>query len=265
MGQSLKKLSKNGAPKNEVNEKDRKRDKEICLKPLSALEAYRFIQGRKFRLATNVALTLPSDNEEALRFNDSIKLLKKIFDSNYSAPVTKLLTCGGARVLEIGTSGGSWLNEISIKFPMSIFLGMDVSTIFNPDCLPENCAFLEHNYHDGIPFPDDIYGSPTHIVDAGPATERFILATCKCLQVNGLNPDIVHTIPEKLKRLNIKNIQVAERPLSLSRHNAITGDQMISEQNLLLKTVEAYRVIMKVAIGCTDEEYDKLKRDIAME
>ncbi|CAG8573971.1 21508_t:CDS:2 [Cetraspora pellucida] len=225
MGQSLKKLSKNGAPKievkNEVNEKDLKHNKEICLKPLSALEAYRFIQGRKFRLAPNVALTLPSDNEEALRFNDSIKLLKNIFDSDYSAPVTKLLTCGGARVLEIGTAGGSWLNEISIKFPMSIFLGMDVSTIFNLDCLPENCAFLEHNYHDGIPFPDD--------------------------------------------RLNIKNIQVVERPLSLSRRNAMTGDQMIGEQNLLLKTVEAYRVIMKVAIGCTDEEYDKLKRDIAME
>ncbi|CAG8810221.1 31641_t:CDS:2, partial [Racocetra persica] len=219
MGQSLKKLSKNGAPKNEVNEKDRKHNKDIYLKPLSVLEAYRFIQGRKFRLATNVTLTLPSDNEEAIRFNDSIKLLKQIFGSNYSAPVTKLLTCGGARVLEIGTFGGSWLNEMSIKFPMSIFLGLDVSTVFNPDCLPENSAFLEHNYHDGIPFPDDvicsfltfdyvyqqsvspkfreslfdnhlneicrvlkpggwieIYGSPTNIVNAGPATEQFILA-----------------------------------------------------------------------------------------
>ncbi|CAG8731784.1 26372_t:CDS:2, partial [Racocetra persica] len=83
--------------------------------------------------------------------------------------------------------------------------------------------------------------------------------------VNGLNPDIVRTIPERLKRLNLKKIQVVEKPLSLSHRNMISGEQLMDEQNLLLKTVEAYRVIMKVAIGCTDEEYDKLKSDITAE
>ncbi|KAF0445556.1 S-adenosyl-L-methionine-dependent methyltransferase [Gigaspora margarita] len=293
MGQPLKK-----PVKNETNEKCNKQNEETYLKPLSALEAYKFIQGRKFRLAPNVALALPSDSEEAIRFNESINLMKNLFGSNCSAPITKLLTCGGAKALEIGTGGGHWLHNMALEFPTSIFLGLDVATIFNQDYLPENSAFLEHNYHEGIPFPDntfdyiyqhsisakfreslfddhlcemsrvlkpggwmEIYGSPTHIVDAGPATERFIIGACKCLQVNGLNPSIVRTIPEKLKRLNIKNVQVVERPLTLSRRNKNQDEQNL----LLIRTVEAYRVIMKVAIGCTDEEYDKFKMAIATE
>ncbi|CAG8714771.1 42817_t:CDS:2 [Gigaspora margarita] len=257
MGQSLKK-----PVKNEINEKPKKQDKEIYLNSLSALEAYRFIQGRKFSLAPNVAFTLPSDNQEAIRFNESIKLKKKLFGSHFSAPVTELLTCGSAKVLEIGTVGGFWLADMAREFPMSTFMGLDITTIFNPDHLPENSAFLEHNYHEGIPFPDNVYGAPTQIIGAGPATEKFISAARECLQINGLNPDIVRSIPEKLKTLNLKKIQIAEMPLSLSRRSF---DQLEDEQNLLLQTVEAYRVIMKVAMGCTDEEYDKLKNNIAIE
>ncbi|CAG8443531.1 14347_t:CDS:2 [Dentiscutata erythropus] len=289
--------------KGAMNKRSSIQNEETYLRPLSVFEAYRFIQGRRFRVTPNAVLTLPSDSEEAIRFNGSIKLKKKLFGSNYSAPVTKLLTCGSAKVLEVGTGGGHWLSDMALEFPMSVFLGLDLSTICNPDYLPENSAFLEHNYHDGIPFPDDtfdfifqhavsakfrenlfnahlsemsrvlkpggwieVYGSPTHIVDAGPATERFISSARKCLQINGLNPDIVRTIPEKLKRLNIKNVQVAEMPLSLSRRNKISDDQIEeNDQNLLLRTVEAYRVIMKVAVGCTDEDYDKLKKEVSIE
>ncbi|CAG8471869.1 21741_t:CDS:2 [Gigaspora margarita] len=260
MGQSLKK-----PVKNDIIEKPKKQDKEIYLKSLSALEAYRFIQGRKFSLAPNVALTLPSDSEEVIRFNESIKLMKQLFGSNFSAPVTELLACGSAKVLEIGTVGGFWLADMAREFPMSTFMGLDITTIFHPDHLPENSAFLEHNYHDGIPFPDNVYGAPTQIIGAGPATEKFISAARECLRINGLNPDIVRTIPEKFKTLNLKKIQIAEMPLSLSRRDTISFDQLEDEQNLLLQTVEAYRVIMKVAMGCTDEEYDKLKKNIAIE
>ncbi|KAF0445555.1 S-adenosyl-L-methionine-dependent methyltransferase [Gigaspora margarita] len=297
MGQSLKK-----PVKNEINEKPKKQDKEIYLNSLSALEAYRFIQGRKFSLASNVAFILPNDNQEAIRFNESIKLKKKLFGSHFSAPVTELLTCGNAKVLEIGTVGGFWLADMAREFPMSTFMGLDITTIFNPDHLPENSALLEHNYHEGIPFPDntfdyifqhsisakfrenlfndhldemfrvlkpggwmEVYGAPTQIIGAGPATEKFITAARECLRINGLNADIVRTIPEKLKTLNLKKIQIAEMPLSLSRRDTISFDQLEDEQNLLLQTVEAYRVIMKVAMGCTDEEYDKLKYNIAIE
>ncbi|CAG8655956.1 4726_t:CDS:2, partial [Cetraspora pellucida] len=93
-----------------------------------------------------------------------------------------------------------------------------------------------------------IHGTPTEIIGAGPATQRFMLA--------------VRTIPDKLRSLNVKNIQVVEMPLLLS-HNGATDEQIDDE--LLLRTVEAFRVIMKVAIGCTDEEYDKLKRNVGLE
>ncbi|CAG8780480.1 6592_t:CDS:2 [Cetraspora pellucida] len=249
MGQSLKKPVKNGI--NGVAETSKKSNEETYLKSLSVLEAHRFIQGRKFCLAQNASLALPRDNEEAMRINKVTKLIKVLFGSNYSAPVTEFLTCGGAKILEIGTGGGLWLSEMSIEYPMSIFLGLDITTIFNPMYrVLQPGGWME------------IHGTPSEIIGAGPATRRFMLAVRQCLQINGHNPDIVRTIPEKLRSLNVKNIQVVEKPLLLSRNGA--PDEQIDDE-LLLRTVEAFRVIMKVAIGCTDEEYDELKRNVGLE
>ncbi|CAG8555178.1 19337_t:CDS:2 [Gigaspora rosea] len=83
--------------------------------------------------------------------------------------------------------------------------------------------------------------------------------------MNGLNPDVISTIPKTLKTLNIKNIQIVEMPFPLSSLNVISGDQIEDEQDFLLRAIEAYRVIMKITMGCTDEEYDKLKKHIAIE
>ncbi|CAG8664731.1 13078_t:CDS:2, partial [Racocetra fulgida] len=128
----------------------------------------------------NVPLILPNDSEEAIRFNASINLNKKLFSSNYSAPVTKLLEC--AR---------------------------------------------------------------------------------KCFRINGHDPDLMDTIPEKLKTLNIKKIQVVEMQLPLSHRKVTSGDQ--DTQDFLLRTVEAYRVILNASEGFSNEEYDELKRKIAIE
>ncbi|CAG8521697.1 21724_t:CDS:2 [Dentiscutata erythropus] len=302
MGQSTskffgKKNDKNVAVKGNTYKDDRKNDqiefdKEPPTLTFSVIDAHRFIEGRRFRIATNVTYTFPSDCKEATRFNESMKLMKRLFDSSYSTPVEKLLI-NGAKVLEIGTSGGFWLTDMSKQYPMSTFLGLDTSTIFNPECLPENCAFLEYNYFDEIPFPEnhsissskfrgnlfdthlieitrvvkpggwiEIFGTPSEIVNAGPATKTFVESMLKCFHFNGLNPNLVRTFPRKLKSLNIKNIKVVEVPFYLSPNHPISKNK---GQELLLATAESLRVMIKLTVGYTDEEYDVLIKNIIKE
>ncbi|CAG8635674.1 24521_t:CDS:2 [Gigaspora margarita] len=193
-------------------------DKEPPSLTFSVLDAHRFIEGRRFRIAKNATYTFPSDSKEAIRFNESIKLMKRLFDSNYSAPVEKLLI-NGAKVLEIGTSGGFWLTDMSKQYSISTFLGLDATTIFNP-CLPENCAFLEYNYFDEIPFP------------------------------------------ENLKALKVTNIKVVEIPFYLSPNHPVSKNK---GQELLLATAESLRVMIKLTVGYSDEEYDILIKNIIAE
>ncbi|CAG8486323.1 7201_t:CDS:2 [Dentiscutata heterogama] len=236
-------------------------DKEPPALTSSVIDEHRFIEGRRFRIATNATYIFPSDCKEATRFNETMKLMKRLFDSSYSAPVEKLLI-NGAKVLEIGTSGGFWLTDMSKQYSMSTFLGLDTSTIFNPECLPENCAFLEYNYFNEIPFPENIFGIISEIVNAGPATKTFVESMLKCFHFNGLDPNIVRTFPRKLKSLNIRNIQVVEIPFYFSPNHPISKNK---GQELLLATAESLRVMIKLTVGYTDEEYDVLVKNIIAE
>ncbi|CAG8713280.1 21963_t:CDS:1, partial [Racocetra persica] len=76
-------------------------NKEPSTSTISVIDVHRFIEGRRFRISMNATYTFPSDYKEATRFNESIKLMKRLFNYNYSAPVEQLLI-NGAKVLEIG-------------------------------------------------------------------------------------------------------------------------------------------------------------------
>ncbi|KAF0459119.1 S-adenosyl-L-methionine-dependent methyltransferase [Gigaspora margarita] len=289
----------NNKEQTRINKNLTKYEKNETYLTISVIDAHKFIEGRRFCIAKDVTYTFPNDNQEASRFNESIKLMKQLFNSNYSAPVEKLLS-HGAKVLEIGTGGGFWLADMSKTFPMSIFLGLDISTTFHQECLPENCAFLEYNYFEEIPFPEntfdyvfqqsissskfrdnqldihlreifrvvkpggwiEIFGTPTEIINAGPASKEFIKLVRKCYQFNGLDPSIVHAYPNKLRSLNIKKVQVVETQYYLSHHNTISENK---ESSLLLATAESLRVMIKMAVGYTDEEYDAILRGMAIE
>ncbi|CAG8784374.1 7691_t:CDS:2, partial [Racocetra persica] len=174
------------------------------------------------------------------------------------------------------TSGGFWLTDMSKQYSMSTFMGLDASTMFNAESLPENCAFLEYNYFDEIPFPKnnemfrvlkpggwiEIFGTTTEIVNAGSATKTFVESMIKCFHFNGLNPNIVRTFPRKLKSLNIINVQVVEIPLYLSPNHPISKNK---GQELLFATAESLRVMIKLTVGYNDEEYDQLLKNIAIE
>ncbi|CAG8755691.1 6128_t:CDS:2, partial [Gigaspora rosea] len=229
---------------------------------ISVLDAHRFIEGRRFCIAKDFTYTFPNDNQEASRFNDSIKLMKQLFNSNYSAPVEKLLS-HGAKVLEIGTGGGFWLADMSKSFPMSTFLGLDISTTFHQFRDNQLDTHLREIFR--VVKPGgwiEIFGTPTEIVNAGPASKAFIKLVRKCYQFNGLDPSIVHAYPNKLRSLKIKNVQVVETQYYLSHHNTTSDNK---ESSLLLATAESLRVMIKMAVGYTDEQYDAILRGMAIE
>ncbi|CAG8796977.1 9701_t:CDS:1, partial [Racocetra fulgida] len=61
-------------------------EKNVRYLTISVIDAHRFIEGRKFCIVKNVNYTFPIDTQEASRFNESIKHMKRLFNSNYSAP-----------------------------------------------------------------------------------------------------------------------------------------------------------------------------------
>ncbi|CAG8792346.1 20184_t:CDS:2, partial [Dentiscutata erythropus] len=243
---------------------------------ISVIDVHRFIEGRRFHISKDLTYTFPSDNQEASRFNESIKHMKRLFNSNYSAPVEKLLT-HGAKVLEIGTGGGFWLADMSKTYPMSTFLGIDLSTMFHQtfDYVFQqsiSSSKFRNNQFDThlreifrVVKPGgwiEIFGSPTELINAGPASKKFIKSIRNCFQFNGLDPYLVYTYPNKLRSLNIKNVQVAEMQYYLSNHNKSLENQ---ESRLLLSTAESLRVMLKMVEGYTEEEYDAILRDMAIE
>ncbi|CAG8635655.1 24520_t:CDS:2 [Gigaspora margarita] len=266
----------NNKEQTRINKNLTKYEKNETYLTISVIDAHKFIEGRRFCIAKDVTYTFPNDNQEASRFNESIKLMKQLFNSNYSAPVEKLLL-HGAKVLEIGTGGGFWLADMSKTFPMSIFLGLDISTTFH-----QTFDYVFQQSISSSKFRDnqldihlreifrvvkpggwiEIFGTPTEIINAGPASKEFIKLVRKCYQFNGLDPSIVHAYPNKLRSLNIKKVQVVETQYYLSHHNTTLENK---ESSLLLATAESLRVMIKMAVGYTDEAYDAILRGMAIE
>ncbi|CAG8486343.1 7202_t:CDS:2, partial [Dentiscutata heterogama] len=163
--------------------------------------------------------------------------------------------------------------DMSKTFPMSTFLGIDLSTTFHQtfDYVFQqsiSSSKFRNNQFDThlreifrVVKPGgwiEIFGTPTEIINAEPTSKKFVNSMRKCFQSNGLDPNLVYTYPNKLRSLNIKTIQVVEVQYYLSNHNKILENQ---ESGLLLKTAESLRVMLKIVVGYTDEEYDAILRE----
>jgi len=64
-------------------------------------------------------------------------------------------------VIDLGCGSGKWLIEMSLNYPLSTFIGIDITSTSFPsqENKSENLAFLQHNLleHPGIPFPDKTF------------------------------------------------------------------------------------------------------------
>ncbi|RHZ49471.1 hypothetical protein Glove_520g18 [Diversispora epigaea] len=128
---------------------------------LEFMEQYRHINGRRYHNVENIYYFLPNDNEEINRISFQHCLMKNIWKGNFSSPVKEKLVAGNnVNVLDIGCGPGSWIIDVSIDYPLSNFVGIDISNLWEAD-IKENAAlsnvgFLEYNLLDGIPFPEKV-------------------------------------------------------------------------------------------------------------
>ncbi|CAG8742785.1 32751_t:CDS:2, partial [Racocetra persica] len=120
-------------------------------------EAWRFTgSGKRIHYAKNSKL-LNNATTEVERLQKQHWFFKRIWQSNYSAPVEEKLKAGGAKVLDIGCGSGTWIIEMAEMYEQSLFTGVDYSTIFSQEMEPANVKFLQTNILDNLPFLDDTF------------------------------------------------------------------------------------------------------------
>ncbi|CAG8549833.1 7847_t:CDS:2 [Funneliformis mosseae] len=113
---------------------------------------YTYIDGRKY----NKKYELPADDEEVTREQLQHYLMRFVWQTNFSAPVDKLLK-ESSNVLDVGCGPGTWLLEMASEYPESKFMGIDISDVFPTECMPRNADFQTADILESLPFNDNTY------------------------------------------------------------------------------------------------------------
>ncbi|CAG8464042.1 1569_t:CDS:2 [Scutellospora calospora] len=121
-------------------------------------ETWRFTgSGKRIHSAKTSKLFNSISDKEIERLQRQHWFFKRIWQSNYSAPVEEKLKAGGAKVLDIGCGPGTWTIEMSEMYEQSTFTGVDFVSAFSKEMEPENVKFIQANILDGLPFLDDTF------------------------------------------------------------------------------------------------------------
>ncbi|PKY12306.1 hypothetical protein RhiirB3_397225 [Rhizophagus irregularis] len=124
-------------------------------------ESYKIMGGRRYLSEENTKYYLPNDEIEISRVNLEHKLLRYIWQGNFSSNIEERLIKGNTKVIDLGCGTGQWAIDMSSKYPLSTFIGIDITASLFPsdDEKPNNLAFLQHNLieNPGVPFPDRIF------------------------------------------------------------------------------------------------------------
>ncbi|KAJ3038540.1 hypothetical protein HDV00_000545 [Rhizophlyctis rosea] len=108
-------------------------------------------------VASDRLYMLPNDDEEMDRLHMQHYVLQLLFGSNFSAPVTKLLSDPRkqGKALDLGCGSGIWAFETATAFPTCHVTGMDLSPVQPSTVKPKNVEFMVGDLTNlPLPFPD---------------------------------------------------------------------------------------------------------------
>jgi ubiquinone/menaquinone biosynthesis C-methylase UbiE len=96
---------------------------------------------------------IPNDLTGLRRLDVQHYLMRFLWQGNFESDVDGLLA-QGIKVLDVGCGYGTWVNELSKKYPKSTFTGIDTA-----EYLPEERGetFVEHNIQEALPFADESF------------------------------------------------------------------------------------------------------------
>ncbi|KAG9305826.1 hypothetical protein G9A89_001115 [Geosiphon pyriformis] len=153
---STKKRSQRGSRKSSYSLAQRSENERVC----STLPHSSFTVdsiGREALNPRNSIFGTPINLAEQDRLQTQHFLLKYVWGSNFSSPVTQILEFGGAKVLDVGCGPGTWCLDMATDYESSEFFGIDISPLFPSHIKPPNTTFLLADILSGLPFQDNYF------------------------------------------------------------------------------------------------------------
>lgn len=106
------------------------------------------------RRLADAPYVLPSDDKEINRLDFQHYMLRYTLRGNYAAPIRQPMS-----ILDVGSGTGRWAYEMARLFPNANVVGADIAPPNQDptsleDARPDNCAFVQGNILEGLPFGD---------------------------------------------------------------------------------------------------------------
>ncbi|CAG8527726.1 8811_t:CDS:2 [Diversispora eburnea] len=154
------------------------------------------------------------------------KKSEKIFSQNEECPFVSGTKCGA----------GTWICELAIEFPNSIFVGVDLKPVYPSEIKQTNAELVKSNILKGLPFKElirvtkpqgwiEFYDVDVRLIDAGPNSTRLVEGIAQSMSNSGLNASSITFIKGWLQSCsdNITNINELTKLIPIGVWNSAIG------------------------------------------
>ncbi|GBC03033.1 hypothetical protein RclHR1_04950005 [Rhizophagus clarus] len=103
------------------------------------------------------SVKFPSSDSDIDFLHQHHFIVKSIWSSNYSSPITNVLISGDGKILDALCYAGTFLLELSNEYQSAEFVGIDKTRLFPSEIKPNNVTFHDADLLDGIPLEGDYF------------------------------------------------------------------------------------------------------------